>query len=97
MITKQRTSAKELVQKWVEQQKEHGKTEHELRKTMFVYGDEVMQIELNEQEELQIHEKNKDDIVIFRKTEPEPGYICRCCSMEYDTLKDSLQCCAYLD
>lgn len=97
MLTKQRTSAKELVQKWVEQQTGEGKTAEELQQTMFVYGDEVMEIEMDESRQLQIKEKQESDIVIFRKAEPEPGHICRCCSMEHDTHKDSLQCCAYLD
>ncbi|WP_139148975.1 hypothetical protein [Alkalicoccus daliensis] len=95
MLTKQRTTAKELVQKWVEQQKNSGRTEQELRQTMFVYGDEVMEIDINEHQEL--HVKEKEDIIVFRKPEPEPGHICRCCTMEYDTEKDALQCCAYID
>ncbi|WP_147802690.1 hypothetical protein [Alkalicoccus halolimnae] len=97
MLTKQMTSAEELVKKWIEQQKEDGKTEAQLRKTMFVYGDRVMEIEADEEEKLQISEKNDQDIVIFRTPEPQPGPFCRCCSMEYDNEKEALQCCAYID
>ncbi|MFC4736455.1 hypothetical protein ACFO4L_07635 [Bacillus daqingensis] len=97
MLTKQRSTAKELAAKWVAQQQENGRTAGELHQTMFVYGDDVMQVDMNENKELHITDRTPQKVVVFRKPEPEPGHICRCCSMEYDHEKDALHCCAYID
>ncbi|TVP87222.1 MAG: hypothetical protein EA344_02095 [Alkalicoccus sp.] len=97
MITREKTSAQELAEKWVNQQLESGKTAEDLHKTMFVYGDSVMEAQMDEQGTLQMKNKNEANIVIFRTPEPQPGPMCRCCGMDYDNEKEALQCCAYID
>ncbi|PRO65707.1 hypothetical protein [Alkalicoccus urumqiensis] len=95
MMTREMTSAEELVRKWMMNQQEIGRTTEDMKHTRFVYGSRIMEIG----EDGTIRERSEGDVIIFRSPEqPQPpAHLCRCCSMEYDTEKDALQCCAYLD
>ncbi|HJV45071.1 MAG TPA: hypothetical protein VJ824_05005 [Bacillota bacterium] len=96
-ITQEHVEGKDLVQKWVQQSRSHGKTDDQIIGTVFVYGDEMLTLEKAENGELVIESK-KTPVVIFRKlNELHKSNVCRACGTEYHSHKEAIQCCASED
>lgn len=96
MIVKEKIGI-ELVEKWVHQNRIHGKTNEQMAGTTFVFGDEVISLNLNESGILKIEYK-QGPVIIFRQADHvnQPN-VCRACGMEHLNYKDAIQCCTNIE
>ncbi|WP_134701800.1 hypothetical protein [Ammoniphilus sp. YIM 78166] len=88
----------DLVQKWIQQSFEQGKTEAELIDTTFVFGDEIMHLIRNQVGVLEVEQK-VGHVVIFRNRE-ELGLnknMCRACGIEHGSYKEAIECCMEME
>lgn len=91
-ITK--ATGKELVERWILQNKGLGRTKDEMTgTTTFVYGNEILTLTSNEQGDLEI-KSQQTRVVLFRKLdELDMTNSCRACGLEHETYKDAIECC----
>ncbi len=88
----------DLVQKWIEQNREQGKTEDEMIDTTFVFGDEIMHLIRSESGVLEVEHK-LGHVVVFRNRD-ELSFnmnMCRACGMEYASYKEAIECCMEME
>ena len=88
----------ELVDKWIQQNREHGATEEEMIDTTFVFGDEIMHLIRNENGALEVEHK-VGHVVIFRNRDELNinKNMCRACGMEHSSYKEAIECCMEME
>lgn len=90
-------TGRDLIERWVLIHRGLGKTNDEMKETMFVYGNEILTLHFNEQGALEI-EAEKKHVVVFRKMdELDMTNTCRACSMEHLSYKDAIECCVDIE
>lgn len=90
-ITK--ATGKDLVERWILQNRGLGRTKDQMTGTTFVYGNEILTLTSSEQGNLEI-ESQQTRVVLFRKLdELDMTNSCRVCGLEHETYKDAIECC----
>ncbi|MEW9673726.1 hypothetical protein [Ammoniphilus sp. 3BR4] len=90
-------TGKELIERWILQNRGIGRTTDQMIGTTFVYGNEISTLSSNERGELEIHSE-KSRVVVFRKMdELDMTNTCRACSLEHQSYKDSIECCVDIE
>lgn len=90
--------SKEMIERWINQHIMGGKMNEQLDGTLFIYGDEVHRFSKTLSGDWVIEPQEVTQVVVFRKEEePEQLNMCRACGQDYESFKEAIQCCAYLD
>lgn len=93
MVPAIKATGRELVERWILQNRGLGKTNEEMVKTTFVYGDEILTLVANEQGMVEIHSQ-PGKVVVFRKIdELDLTHTCRACGWEHESHKEAIECC----
>lgn len=88
-----KATGKELVERWILQNRGLGKTNEEMIQTTFVYGDEILTLVASEQGDVEV-ESNKGKVVVFRQIdELDMTHTCRACGTEHQSHKEAIECC----
>ncbi|MEW9673185.1 hypothetical protein [Ammoniphilus sp. 3BR4] len=92
-----KATGKELVERWIYQNRGLGRTTDQMEGTTFVYGNEILTLTSNKRGTLDIQSK-QTPVVIFRKMdELEMRNICRACSLEHTSYKEAVECCVDIE
>lgn len=87
-----KATGKELVERWILQNRGIGRTNEDMLNTTFVYGDEILTLVANGQN-LEI-EFQQGQVVVFRKIdELDMTHSCRACGLEHQSHKEAIECC----
>ena len=85
-------SGLELVNKWIDVNRNLGMSEEQMDGLTFVYGNDLYKVHKN-QRGLDI-QAAKGKVVVFRQSEINTNpFVCRCCGSEYNNEVDTIRCC----
>ncbi|GAX89065.1 hypothetical protein [Effusibacillus lacus] len=87
------TTGLELVNKWIEKNREMGLPDEAMEGTKFVFGDMLYTIRKNGEGRFHV-DSSQGKIVIFRDLKQYTDELtCRICGTEYDNKIDTIRCC----
>lgn len=87
----------DLVNKWIEENRELGLSDEDLDGTRFVYGDTLYTIKKTDNGHFHV-DSTSGKIVIFRdEKELNDEFTCRICGTQYENKIDTIRCCVNED
>ncbi|ATY85405.1 hypothetical protein CVV65_11095 [Kyrpidia spormannii] len=87
------TTGFQLVHKWIERNRGLGKTDEEMMKVQFVYGDTLYRLRKTDNGEIAV-DAEPGTVIIFRdERELEDELTCRICGARYTNKIDTIRCC----